>query len=404
MDRSLIGKVTFIALLPFFYSWYFISGIIPRDKKLWVFGSWNGVRFADNSKWLFHYCNSQGCPNTHYIWISKKKKIIKELESSGYKCAFLYSLKGLWYVSRAGVYVFDMFSSDISYWTSRKAVKVLLMHGIPIKKIGRDIDNKNNYMYRCYHGSNLERLLYRVVRPWWVEKYNLVPSTSAYTSERFRTAFALTDKETPITGFSRNDILYSINQNEKKVSTTCDSYSYSKQVIYMPTFRDSDRANRNIPIDWSRINNLFKEHKSLFLLKLHPNEKFDVDLSDYNHLKIVDKDVDVYHLLKESDLLITDYSSVSLDFIGTRKPVLLYTYDLVEYCLNDRSLYIDFEDLFKELPIAKTFEQLYKQLQHYLSKGLSDFGNFDALLSQFHTYTDHLASHRIRQEIEKCTG
>ncbi|MFD2512313.1 CDP-glycerol glycerophosphotransferase family protein [Pontibacter locisalis] len=403
MNKSLISKATFIALLPFFYFWYFISGIIPRDKKLWVFGSWNGVRFADNSKWLFHYCHSQGSPDTHYIWISKKKKIVKELQSSGYKCAFLYSLKGLWYVSRAGIYVFDMFSSDISYWTSRNAVKVLLMHGIPIKKIGRDIDNKNNLMYKCYHGSNLEKLVLKILRPWWVEKYDLVPSTSPYTSDKFKSAFALSDNESPVTGFSRNDILFSKKEgtetNNKNVAHHCD-----KQVIYMPTFRDSDRANRNIPIDWSRINNLFKEHNAIFMLKLHPNEKFDVDLSNYNNLKIVDKDVDVYHLLKESDLLITDYSSVSLDFIGTRKPVLLYTYDLEEYCLNDRSLYIDFDDLFMELPIARTFEQLYKQLQQYLSNELNDFGNLDALLSQFHTFTDHLASHRIRQEIEKCTS
>lgn len=400
MVKSVIDKVGFIALLPFYYLVYFLSGLFPRNNKLWVFGSWNGKRFADNSKGLFLHCQARDSNEKKYIWISKSRKVVTELRGRGLDCEYLYSVKGAWYSFRAGVYVFDSFSRDISFWTSRKALKVLLMHGVPIKKIGRDIDITNNIFYKCYHGTCLQKMFFKVIRPWWLEKYDLVPSTSPYTSQKFQSAFALSDGDAPITGFSRNDMLYSSQSRPVNRDITLQR-KFKKKILYAPTFRDSNRTNREIPLDWRSLDGLMQRNNSLFILKLHPNEQFEIDLNGYPHIKVLDKGADIYDLLKDADLLISDYSSVSLDFMGTRKPVVFYTYDLSEYSSNDRSLYLDFEELFDGSPIAKTYDQLYNFLINFFEGELSIPESYERKLSFFHVYTDAFASERIKVEIEK---
>jgi CDP-glycerol glycerophosphotransferase len=52
---------------------------------------------------------------------------------------------------------------------------------------------------------------------------------------------------------------------------------------------------------------------------------------------------DVRDLYLAADVLITDYSSVMFDFAVTRKPILLFTYDLAHYRDELRGLYLPLE-------------------------------------------------------------
>jgi len=38
-----------------FYIMYYVSCVTPRNRNIWIFGSWQGGKFADNSKYLFLY-------------------------------------------------------------------------------------------------------------------------------------------------------------------------------------------------------------------------------------------------------------------------------------------------------------------------------------------------------------
>ena len=48
-------------------------------------------------------------------------------------------------------------------------------------------------------------------------------------------------------------------------------------------------------------------------------------------------------LLLAADVLVTDYSSISVDFANTGRPMLFFAYDLEEYTERVRGFYIDFE-------------------------------------------------------------
>lgn len=62
------------------------------------------------------------------------------------------------------------------------------------------------------------------------------------------------------------------------------------------------------------------------IFKPHPFVYEFLDLFDTNNYLIIDKDSTYQDLFKNSDLLITDYSSVAFDFAYMLKPVIYYQY------------------------------------------------------------------------------
>jgi CDP-glycerol glycerophosphotransferase (TagB/SpsB family) len=57
---------------------FFFFRLIPKDKKLLVFGDRAGRRFADNSRYLFLYM-SKNFKEFHCVWITKEKSIYEYL-------------------------------------------------------------------------------------------------------------------------------------------------------------------------------------------------------------------------------------------------------------------------------------------------------------------------------------
>jgi CDP-ribitol ribitolphosphotransferase len=65
---------------------------------------------------------------------------------------------------------------------------------------------------------------------------------------------------------------------------------------------------------------------------------------------------DVAVLIQMSTLLITDYSSVCMDFALLNKPCVFYAYDLEEYT-RERDFFFEYKN-YVPGPVAVTFEQL----------------------------------------------
>lgn len=117
---------------------YWVSFITPRSKKVWIFGSTFGKRFADNSRYFYLYINQFKKSEIRAIWISHDNKIVKFLKENGLEAYYYRSLKGIYYCLRGYVYIFDNYSKDISFWLSGGAVKVNLWHGSGNKKTNYD--------------------------------------------------------------------------------------------------------------------------------------------------------------------------------------------------------------------------------------------------------------------------
>lgn len=152
--------------------------------------------------------------------------------------------------------------------------------------------------------------------------------------------FGYTNGEVKYLGLARFDNLH--------------DYTVKRQILLMPTFRmwlwtpskvkSNDECKEFLKSNYYReyqslINNkkiaelLFENNVELVFYPHYEAQKYlHLFSSKYNNITIANKDdYDVQQLLKESALLITDYSSVYFDFGYMRKPVVYYQFDNDEY-------------------------------------------------------------------------
>ena len=80
MNRQFKKLFFGILLFPVFL----ISQCFPRSKKIWVFGSWHGTQFSDNTAYLFQYVINNN-PNIKAVWLTENKLLIEQLKAKGYQ-------------------------------------------------------------------------------------------------------------------------------------------------------------------------------------------------------------------------------------------------------------------------------------------------------------------------------
>ncbi len=340
---------------------YWFSYITPRNKKIWLFGSTFGNRFADNPKYFYLYVNQYRKKEIRSIWISRNLSIVRMLQKEGYEAYYYKSFKGVFFCLIGGVYIFDNYSKDISFWLSGGAKKVNLWHGIPLKKI--NMDNEFDY---ARNPRNLKERLYYTLRRMSDEKPNhYVATTSKFLVNIFSSAFAT--KNVLVTGYPRNDNL--INTNYIKNIYTKEELklfkylkNYKKVVLYMPTFRESEGKFFDV-VNIREFNQFLDNENILFCIKLHPKSKL---LKEFLLLKskkifIVNPDVDPYPILDKVDILVTDYSSIYFDFLLKDKPIIFFDYDYEEYISESRKLYFNYDE-FTPGKRVKTMYELMNSL------------------------------------------
>ena len=103
---------------------------------------------------------------------------------------------------------------------------------------------------------------------------------------------------------------------------------------YMPTWRGAMSSGANKGGYEAEVRDLLTKFdsaltdKQIMYVNLHPLVKDKVPIEGYKHIVKFPDDVDSYSFLNAVDVLITDYSSVFFDFSITRKPIVLFMYDL----------------------------------------------------------------------------
>lgn len=354
------------------HTFYLLAFLIPRRKDIWLFGSWSGKRFSDNSKYMFLYVSNNHKKEITSVWISKDKDIIKRLKERNYNACYMYGLKGIYYNLMAKYIFSDSYFDSVNFWCCGGAVKVQLWHGTPIKKIEHDA--KNLFWHK-------NKFIYMYFIPWLFTKYDYIICSSDFFVDNFVSAFRVKKENILITGFPRNDIMFDSTSREHLEYDAYGTYdrlkSFNKDakvILYMPTFRDDEISSKdyniNKIIDFEKLNNFLNRTNTYFIMKLHP--LITVKLEDnYDRIVIPPSNFDVYPILNKVDILITDYSSVYFDFLLTGKPIIFYPYDLEKYTKDGRGLYIDYNE-FTPGPKVFTFEELLEWMASFI-RGEDEF-------------------------------
>lgn len=345
---------------------YWLSFLMPRDHGIWLFGSTFGRRFAENPRYLYLYAHQHRKESgIRPIWISHNKEVVRFLNANGYEAYYYHSGKGIWYALRAGVYIFDNYSKDINFWQSGGALKVNLWHGSGNKRT-----NYDNVFDSVRHPKNLWEKWKNFPRRLSDEKpYHYTLATSPAMKKIFVSAFHTDEKHIIVEGYPRNDILFPYEEcgirnlctaEERKLLTVIEERRKGgcRILTYMPTFRDSEKKLLSV-LDAAALDRFLEKENLFLVMKLHPKSKIKEQLEQFHYQNIynADAEIDVYSFLGQSDLLITDYSSVYTDFMLLDRPVLSFCYDWEEYTAHTRECYIDQDEYMPEKKAA-TMEEL----------------------------------------------
>lgn len=351
------------------------------------------------------YVSSLEKSETKAVWISHKKEIVAFLRSKGLHAYYYKSLKGIFYCLHAGVYIFDNYSKDISFWLSGGAKKINLWHGSGNKKI-----NYDNKFDSLRHPKNK----WEVFRNFLITISNEKPShyvlaTSDMMGDIFSSAFRIPREHVLVDGYPRNDVLFSdypvkqvlTEQEEKQIAQMKEMKRRGMYlIVYLPTFRNSETLFFDV-MNVKKFNQFLSERNLMFYTKLHPKSKLleQFEQLQFSNIRNVDVSIDTYTILGLADMLTTDYSSIHTDFLLLNRPSVLFTYDLEEYTKDTRECYFDYDSYMPELR-TYTMEEFMQGIENVKELDSCEAGRL-ALREKMFSYADSKASERLYEKIKQ---
>lgn len=176
-------------------------------------------------------------------------------------------------------------------------------------------------------------------------------------------AFGVREEQVLPLGAPRADYLLK-EENKTKAGTKIENLfpaSKGKQILlYAPTFRDTKEENEKLlsNFDFELFKREFVDEYAVFV-KLHPQVHESVSLPSFA-FDVTEYD-DVRELVLAADVLVTDYSSICMDFSLLSKKTVFFAFDEEKYT-KERNFCFDYKT---ELPgeIAKTTEEVIELLR-----------------------------------------
>ncbi len=116
---------------------FFMTSFLVRGRNdLWLFGAQGGYSYSDNSKYFFEWI-LKNRKQEKCFWITKDKKIYKDLQIKEIPVLYFYDIKNIFLIASAKYIVCTHSSTgnDVYKFIRNKKVLITLWHGIPLKKM-----------------------------------------------------------------------------------------------------------------------------------------------------------------------------------------------------------------------------------------------------------------------------
>lgn len=298
------------------------SPVIPKEN-IWIFSSVNNRKFNYNSRYLFEYVkeNLTGITPRFVINDEEEREALSKLygeeffiESNSKEGIRKVLEGGVWFTS-AGLPVYGI-------GLGRKRTIINLWHGVPLKKIAL-LENQASWFYKLYFK--------------WIfsSNYTAILTTSKELIPIMAKSFGVESSKIKVWGQPRNDLLFKkIDRNKMLEELYQIDFPVEHVVLYAPTYREFGQT-RLFPFedfDLEKLKGFLAEHRIMLLIRYHLEEQHGECLeSQWIRTVNEDKVLDIMEILAGFDGVITDYSSIYIDYLLTEKPLLFLPYDLEEY-------------------------------------------------------------------------
>lgn len=194
-------------------------------------------------------------------------------------------------------------------------------------------------------------------------KLSHVVCTSKNVVPYYAQAFDVDKERVLPLGSPRTDFFFEEGNEEKakdRLYSVYPNLKGKKLVLYAPTFRDNEKSDSEIieRFNAERLLSLLGEDYAI-AVRLHPQVHFfggeiagAVNVTDYD---------DVRQLVLCSDVLVTDYSSICMDFSLLNKKTVFFAFDKESYT-EKRNFYFPYDDYVPGKVVCTT-EQIAEEIK-----------------------------------------
>ncbi len=304
--KKIILRWKQIKFIPWIFLFKFIGKFIK--SKHWVIFE-RGVDARDNGYFFYKYVKENHPEQKVYYIIDKNSadyhKVAEDAVAYG-------SIKNYWAIATGGKLISSHYGTGIPY----------------MNKSTFDLCGLGKRYYFLQHGITKDKIPALFGNEISVR---LFVCGAAPEHEYVKGTFGHPEGVVRYTGFARYDSL--------------QEFKVKNQILLMPTWRKTLKGKENITESvyfqqWQQL--LLDErleeflHKNNTQLIFYPHFEIQKHIHCFRtkspHITIADfASYDVQTLLKESKLLVTDYSSVYFDFAYMKKPVIYFQFDREEF-------------------------------------------------------------------------
>ncbi len=388
--------------------WGFIvplSYLFPLKRNLVLFVGKNEGLFFDNVKYLYLYLHGLKQNSVEYYFFTEKKSVYNMLKQHNLPVLLHPTLRSIFLLIRAKVIIAcsEQWRKKYKYHLLIRAKKIQLWHGIPLKRIGvlaTAAAKSRGFLPGRF--SNAIRGKNHI--------YDLFASTSEYFTKNIFSK-AVRARNYIESGYPRNDIFFKERldgldllgadiESLKKI----DEFRKNgfKSVLYAPTWDDPmGNAVKSGFLDMAKLSEFAKKHKVLFVFKFHPSVHCVEEFGIFDNIIYYDNTKDIQPLLKATDILVTDYSSVYIDYLLLDRPVIFFPYNYEKYMESQESLLFDYKSMAPG-PICYSQDQLQEAIANFAIGHTDGFADKRAEIRKLaFKYEDGNASERIWNFIMK---
>lgn len=371
------------------------------NKKLIVFES--NPDFSDNSRGLWEYVNNSTDYETY--WVIHDNNIIENLRSRNIACGQLNSIEANEMIAKAQYLVTSSF--EFAYYKKADQIHVSAWHGFPLKLIGF-FDGATAEMDENYY-NNLKVI---------TTQSDLVTATSRLSQLTMSGLLALDPRKVKDTGFPRNDLMFKYNGKELLKKIIDIDFENSKLIFYLPTMRkglknEGSQFNDNIfnyaDYNSNELDSFLEKQNAYIFCKLHFADNKYFAKENFNlprRVIFIDTEMlnkqllSIYHLMNAFDILISDYSSIYVDYLLLDRPIIFSCPDISKY-KKDRGFVVN--NPLDLMPGA--FVNSQSSLLNTIESILQGNDEFTVIrkekINLFHTYIDDNSSKRVFDEMLK---
>ncbi len=362
------------------------------DKRLYntVIANGEGDNH-ENAQAVFEYFRDNGLLGKYrWVWLcAHPEKYVSD--------------KNVKYIARDIYRVPDTLQNIHDYWRARWTSRYIFFENIFLYKKRQD-----QISVYLKHGTfMLKNVKGKISIP---EEVDGAICTSGNYAELAAEQESIDISKLIICGSPRLDFLY----KDKHVLESLGFYKKDKRyVLWLPTLRQTIGLTRNdvktvapygIPLvarktDFDKLENKLEECNAVLMIKPHPHQELSVyQIGEYKNIVLIPQarldeyEFPIHSLMRESDALITDYSSIAFDYMLLDRPIA-YTVD----DMNDYSVGFSVEDPLRFMPGEKleSIDNMLDFLEHVM-RGQDEYALERRRIRDYvHEYQDDKNSERF---------